>query len=175
MKYFLLPLMLASLVLAGCSSNPNAIEPNDLPDFEASYKVKRLWSEGVGDGVEDSQLSLRPAVTALQVIAGDVFGDVYAVSRDKGKRQWRKKTGDRIAGGFYAGYGMVRYGTREGRAVALDAETGEELWRTQPEGAKGVGALSFIGCGMRSWWLSPSRSISSIGRLTRATPQCSYP
>ena len=44
MKYFLLPLMLASLVLAGCSSNPNAIEPNDLPDFEASYKVKRLWN-----------------------------------------------------------------------------------------------------------------------------------
>lgn len=134
MKYFLLPLMLASLVLVGCSSNPNAIEPNDLPDFEASYKVKRLWSEGVGDGIEDSQLTLRPAVTTQQVIAGDVFGDIYAVSRDKGKRQWRKKTGDRIAGGFYAGYGMVLYGTREGMAVALDAETGDELWRTQLSG-----------------------------------------
>jgi len=134
MKYFLLPVILASLVLAGCSSNPNAIEPNDLPKFEASYKVKRLWKEGVGNGVEDSQLSLRPAVTEQQVFAGDVFGDVYAVSRDKGKRQWRVKTEDRIAGGFYAGYGMVLYGTREGVAVALSMETGDTLWRTTLSG-----------------------------------------
>ncbi len=134
MKYFLLPLVLASMLLAGCSSNPNAIEPNDLPDFDASYKVKRLWKEGVGDGVEDSQLTLRPAVTQQQVFAGDVFGEVYAISRDKGKRQWRVKTEDRIGGGFYAGYGMVLYGTREGMAVALSMESGEELWRTQLSG-----------------------------------------
>ena len=57
MKYFLLPLALTGLLLTGCSSNPNAIEPNDLPDFDASYKVKRLWKEGVGDGVEESQLT----------------------------------------------------------------------------------------------------------------------
>ncbi|WP_300352994.1 PQQ-binding-like beta-propeller repeat protein, partial [uncultured Alcanivorax sp.] len=131
---FLFPIVLAGLVLAGCSSNPNAIEPNDLPDFEATYKVKRLWKEGVGDGVEDSQLSLRPAVTEQQVFAGDVFGNVYAVSRDEGKRQWRVKTEDRIAGGFYAGYGMVLYGTREGMAVALSMETGETLWRTRLSG-----------------------------------------
>lgn len=134
MKNLLLPLLLVSLVLSGCSSNPNAIEPNDLPDFEASYKVKRLWSEGVGDGLQDSQLTLRPAVTSQQVVAGDVEGRVYAINRQTGKRQWKVKTGDRIAGGFYAGYGMVLYGTREGMAVALDAETGESLWRTQLTG-----------------------------------------
>lgn len=134
MKNLLLPLLLAGLVLAGCSSNPNAIEPNDLPDFEASYKVKRLWSEGVGDGLQDSQLTLRPAVTSLQVVAGDVEGRVYAINRETGKRQWRVKTGDRIAGGFYTGYGMVLYGTREGMAVALDAETGDTLWKTQLTG-----------------------------------------
>ncbi|MGB2246283.1 MAG: outer membrane protein assembly factor BamB [Alcanivorax sediminis] len=135
MKNLLLPLLLAGLVLvSGCSSNPNAIEPNDLPKFKASYKVKRLWSEGVGDGLEESQLTLRPAVTAQLVVAGDVNGNVYAIQRDKGKRLWRTKTGDRIAGAFYAGYGMVLYGTREGMAVALDAETGETRWRTQLTG-----------------------------------------
>lgn len=134
MKNLLLPLLLASLALAGCSSNPNAIEPNDLPDFQASYKVKRLWSEGVGDGLEDSQLTLRPAVTSQQVVAGDVNGKLFGILREKGKRQWKVKTGDRVGGGFYAGYGMVLYGTREGMAVALDAETGEERWRTQLTG-----------------------------------------
>lgn len=134
MKNLLLPLLLTSLVLVGCSSNPNAIEPNDLPDFKASYKVKRLWSKGMGDGLEDSQLTLRPAVTSQQVVAGDVNGNVYAVQRETGKRLWRAKTGDRIAGAFYAGYGMVLYGTREGMAVSLDAETGETRWRTQLTG-----------------------------------------
>ncbi|MQX53231.1 outer membrane protein assembly factor BamB [Alcanivorax sediminis] len=135
MKNLLLPLLLAGFVLvSGCSSNPNAIEPNDLPKFKASYKVKRLWSEGVGDGLEESQLTLRPAVTTQLVVAGDVNGNVYAIQRDKGKRLWRVKTGDRIAGAFYAGYGMVLYGTREGMAVALDAETGETRWRTQLTG-----------------------------------------
>ena len=134
MKYLLLPLLLTSLVLAGCSSNPNAIEPNDLPKFKASYKVKKLWSKGVGDGLEDSQLTLRAGVTSQQVVAGDVNGNVYAMQREKGKRQWKVKTGDRIGGGFYAGYGMVLYGTREGMAVSLDAETGETRWRTQLTG-----------------------------------------
>ncbi|EKF75673.1 hypothetical protein A11A3_02352 [Alcanivorax hongdengensis A-11-3] len=134
MKYILLPLMLAGLMLAGCSSNPNAIEPNDLPDIHATYKAKRLWSEGVGDGVEDSQLQLRPAVTEQRIFAADAQGRVYALSRSKGKRQWKVKTGDRIGGGVYAGYGQVLYGTREGVAVALSMETGETLWRTQLSG-----------------------------------------
>ncbi|MDX1804060.1 MAG: outer membrane protein assembly factor BamB [Alcanivorax sp.] len=134
MKYFLLPVMLAGLFLTGCSSNPNAIEPKELPKIHATYKVKRLWSEGVGSGVEDSHISLRPAVTEQAVYAADVDGRVYALSRDKGKRLWRVKTGDRIGGGVYAGYGQVLYGTREGMAVALSMETGKALWRTQLSG-----------------------------------------
>ncbi|MCQ6261275.1 outer membrane protein assembly factor BamB [Alloalcanivorax profundimaris] len=122
--------LLCVMALAGCSSNPNAIEPNPLPDFEKRFDVDRLWRSGAGDGVEESAVTLRPAVTAQRVFAADIHGRVYGFDREKGKRQWRAKTGDRISGGLYAGYGQVLYGTREGEAVALDAETGEELWRT---------------------------------------------
>lgn len=123
--------MLGLLVLAGCSSNPNAIEPNPLPDFDASYKVDRLWRSGAGKGVEETDMTLRPAVTSQQVFAADVRGQVFAFDREKGKRQWRVKTGDRISGALYAGYGEVLYGTREGQTVALSEEDGSELWRTQ--------------------------------------------
>jgi len=123
--------LLCVMALAGCASNPNAIEPNPLPDFDKRFNVDRLWRSGAGDGVDESAMKLRPAVTAQRVFAADVHGRVYAFNRENGKRQWRSKTKDRISGGLYAGYGQVLYGTREGEAVALDAETGDELWRAR--------------------------------------------
>ncbi|MHA7915687.1 outer membrane protein assembly factor BamB [Alloalcanivorax xenomutans] len=127
----LVALVAGALVLTGCSSNPNAIEPNDLPDFDSAYKVKRLWKANAGDGMDETSIKLSPAVTSQQVFAADVHGQVYAFNREDGDRQWRKKTEDRISGGLFAGYGKVYYGTREGEAVALSAEDGSELWRRQ--------------------------------------------
>ncbi len=124
------PFLLGLVALAGCSSNPNAIEPNPLPEFEARYDVDRLWRSGAGDGVDETAMTLSPAVTQQQVFAADVHGRVYAFERENGKRQWRSKTEDRISGGLYAGYGQVLYGTREGEVVALDSDNGEQLWRT---------------------------------------------
>ncbi|MFP1681021.1 outer membrane protein assembly factor BamB [Alloalcanivorax sp. C16-1] len=123
--------LLCVMALAGCASNPNAIEPNPLPDFDKRFDVDRLWRSGAGDGVDETAMKLRPAVTAQRVFAADIHGRVYAFNRENGKRQWRTKTEDRISGGLYAGYGQVLYGTREGEAVALDAESGDELWRSR--------------------------------------------
>ena len=50
LKAFTAPFLLGLVALAGCSSNPNAIEPNPLPEFEARYDVDRLWRSGAGDG-----------------------------------------------------------------------------------------------------------------------------
>ena len=50
LKAITAPFLLGLVALAGCSSNPNAIEPNPLPEFEASYDVDRLWRSGAGDG-----------------------------------------------------------------------------------------------------------------------------
>lgn len=122
---------MASLLLAACSTNPNAIEPNPLPDFDAEYSVKKLWSRSAGKGVKKRFISLRPAVTDEGVYVADLEGKVTAYDPMKGKRQWRKKTGDQITGGLYAGFGVVIYGTRSGYAVALSEEDGSELWRHQ--------------------------------------------
>lgn len=131
LKAITAPFLLGLVALAGCSSNPNAIEPNPLPEFEASYDVDRLWRSGAGDGIDETAMTLAPAVTNQQVFAADIYGRVYAFDRENGKRQWRRKTEDRISGGLYAGYGQVLYGTREGEVVALDSDDGEQLWRSE--------------------------------------------
>jgi len=131
LKGVLIPGLLSLLVLAGCSSNPNAIEPKPVPDVNGIYSVDRLWHSGAGDGVGDSDMTLRPAVTEQRVFAADVDGDVYGFTREDGDRVWHEDTDDHIVGGLYAGYGQVLYSTREGQLVALDASDGHELWRTQ--------------------------------------------
>lgn len=127
----LLLLLMASCFLAACSTNPNAIEPNPLPDYEAEYKVKKVWSRHAGKGIKKRFISLSPAVTREGVYVADLNGKVTAYTSDKGKRLWRNNTQDQITGGLYAGHGVVMYGTREGQAVALAEEDGRELWRHQ--------------------------------------------
>lgn len=124
-------LAVTALLIAGCSSNPHAIEPNPLPDFEAEFKADRLWSRNVGDGIDDAWLRLQPAVTHRGVYAADLNGTVVGLETERGRRLWRVRGDDRISGGLQAGYGMVAYGTREGDVVTLSEENGEELWRTR--------------------------------------------
>lgn len=129
MKHLVVVLTLGLLV-AGCSTNPRAIEPNELERFDAEYSVEREWRSRAGRGVRKENLVLRPAVIQQQVFAGDTDGRIYAFERDSGKRLWRKTTDDRVSAGFYAGFGVVLYGTREGHAVARSIDDGSELWRT---------------------------------------------
>lgn len=119
----------ALLWLAGCSSNPNAIEPNPLPEFSSEYRAKTLWSRQVGDGVKKQALRLTPAETHRGIYAADYQGVIAGFAHERGKRLWRVKTDERISGGLYAGYGLVMYGTREGDAVARSEDDGSEVWR----------------------------------------------
>lgn len=124
--------VLGLLLIAGCAGrNPNEIEPNPLPEIDREYQPKRIWSRNVGRGIGKHFLHLQPAVTAEGVYAADHRGLVRAFSHPRGRSLWRNRTGDRISGGVYAGYGMVLYGTRDGDAVALSADDGSELWRVR--------------------------------------------
>lgn len=127
----LLLFALASLWLAGCASNPNAIEPNSLESFDAEHRVQKVWSKRAGKGVGKRYLTLSPAATSDGVYVADLDGTVSAFATDKGTQLWRQKTRDHITGGVYADNDRVIYGTREGEAVALSASEGEELWRKQ--------------------------------------------
>jgi len=76
------------------------------------------------------RLALRAASDGSTIYAAAHDGRVLAVSADKGKRRWRKKTKLPLSAGPAVGNNVVVLGSSNGDVIALDAANGRELWRT---------------------------------------------
>lgn len=123
-------LLLAPLLLAACSSNPNIVKPNPVPVADNSLKVERIWLRHPGKGVDKrAGYNLRPAVVDGRVFTADVRGRITAASIHKGKKQWSVATGFEISTSLYADDERLLFGTREGQAVAISADDGSLLWQ----------------------------------------------
>lgn len=129
-------LALCAFLFSGCAlfSSDDGTEPMELVEFEPSAEVNILWRTGVGSGRDGGVVKLIPALDDERVYAADAKGLVLAVSRESGKRQWRRKTGDQITGGVSVNAGLLLYGTGNGEVVALSSDSGEERWRTTLSG-----------------------------------------
>jgi len=127
---YLYAVLISALLLQGCNSNPNAIEPSPLPDYDKRFDVDRLWQRDVGVGNKRGTLMLTPVATERWLFTVDANGRLHSFDRNTGKKHWRKELGMR-AGGLAAGYGYLIVGTRDGDALALDLETGEQRWKAR--------------------------------------------
>ncbi|MCC1497298.1 outer membrane protein assembly factor BamB [Alcanivorax sp. 1008] len=128
-------LIVAPLVLLGaCSSKPKEVEPTALTSFEREYRVDREWHRYSGLGSLRKPLRLEPALSEQYLYLGDMSGRVRALQRSSGRTVWLQNTELRISTGVRGGYGRLLLGTRDGEAVALSADDGSELWRTQLSG-----------------------------------------
>jgi len=126
-----LPLLLAGVVLASCSSNDEKdaeMEVAKLVKFESSMKMERLWSSSAGSGKHRKYARFVPAIFGDKIFTADTQGAVFAFELDSGKRTWKVSTDHKISGAVSAGSGLVLFGTLDGQVVALDSSTGEELW-----------------------------------------------
>jgi len=118
-------------VVGACSIFNKDEDPNPpakLERFKASIKVKKVWSDGVGDGVELLRLSLGPASDGSIVVAASHDGRVTAYDAVKGKKRWSQKTGLPLSGGTGVNDNVVAVGTISGELLALSAENGQKLW-----------------------------------------------
>lgn len=141
-------ILLAALVLAGCSSKEKLVLPpvNNIIDPDV------VWEKSVGSGIEHYESSLSPIIVKDTVYAASREGLVAAFDLQSGKRKWqfdlRKPAGSsfwqgisdvwsgdnaRISGGLSFGYDKLYFGTENGDVVALTAE-GELVWRTEVKG-----------------------------------------
>jgi outer membrane protein assembly factor BamB len=136
---YLRTLMLGALLTAGAISTtgcslfgddddePDA--PVELPDFDATLKIKKVWSAGLGDETEFLRLALAPASDGARIFAAANDGRVSAFDAAKGKRIWLSKTELQLSGGPATDGKVVVLGSSNGEVIALGADDGQEIWR----------------------------------------------
>jgi len=136
----------AGLLQAGCSSKD--IDPDTLPaelvKFERAFKIKKVWSAGVGDKTKRLRLALRPATDGTVIYAAAHDGRVIARNAVTGKRVWSVKTRLPLSAGPATDGKTVVAGSSNGEIVALEADTGKQRWRMEVT-SEVLGAPAVVG------------------------------
>jgi outer membrane protein assembly factor BamB len=133
-RRWLIPALAALLLLNGCSwikswgddEDPDA--PAELVDFETTLKVGKVWSTGVGKGLDKAGRQLRPAFDSGTLYAADYKGLLMAINADNGQKIWEIKTELPFTGGPGVSGRLLMMGTQNGEVFAFDSSTGTQLW-----------------------------------------------
>lgn len=114
--------------------------------------ISVAWKRGVGaGGARRERVTAPPIIADGKIFVLDARYNVSALSISDGKSVWKKslqpkKGRDKraVGGGLASGDGRIYVGTGFGFIVALDAASGNEIWRTK-EDAPFSGAPTFSG------------------------------
>jgi outer membrane protein assembly factor BamB len=143
-------ILLALFFLTGCETLNSLMgeeaedfdPPAELTEFEESLKVTELWARNTGKGTDEQYLLLQPVVASDRIFIADTDRKVLALNIENGRTIWSYTL--EMGGGFFSkadkvyitggpGYSgeMVFIGTNNGDVIALDPQTGEELWKSK--------------------------------------------
>jgi len=122
---------------AGCSTisgwfsldNEEVNQPAELQKIQESARLKKLWSESVGNGQGNGLYRLMPVIQGDRIYAASNEGEVVALQLSSGKRVWRQELDQSVSGGVGVSGNTVFLGTSEGQVLALDAGSGAVVWR----------------------------------------------
>ena len=137
--------LVASVLLAGCSSEQDTIVMSPLPEVTSQFTPETVWDKSVGDGVGKYYSHLSPAWEGSSVYAADRNGLVKALDTDSGVEIWSvnlaEKTGflsadipAMLSGGLTVSGEHVYVGTERGTLIALNANDGEIAWTANARG-----------------------------------------
>ncbi|AUR31128.1 outer membrane protein assembly factor BamB [Morganella morganii] len=137
--------LVASVLLAGCSSEQDTIVMSPLPEVTSQFTPETVWDKSVGDGVGKYYSHLSPAWEGSSVYAADRNGLVKALDTDSGVEIWSvnlaEKTGflsadipAMLSGGLTVSGEHVYVGTERGTLIALNANDGEIAWTANAGG-----------------------------------------
>lgn len=125
-----LSLVLATLMVVACASDPTSREPANLTDFDAEKKLKETWSFSLGDGQAEAFHRLTPVIDGEEIFVASSNGKMAALNKSSGKAIWKKSLDLRISGGIGVSGTMLFVGTSDGEVVGLDRLTGGIIWTT---------------------------------------------
>ncbi|MDR2989474.1 MAG: outer membrane protein assembly factor BamB [Providencia alcalifaciens] len=137
--------LVASALLAGCSSETDSIVMAPLPQVENQFTPSIVWDKSVGNGVEQFYSELSPVWDGSAIYAAERKGLVKALELDSGKELWSvdlsKRTGflsanlsALLSGGLTISDDKIFIGTERGTVIALNKENGEVLWDVEVAG-----------------------------------------
>ncbi|KKO47100.1 serine/threonine protein kinase [Arsukibacterium ikkense] len=137
--------VLVAFAVSACSSKEKLV----LPDVQNSISPKKVWQSKVGKGVAHYESGLKPLIQDNKVYAASREGLVVAKNLSNGRTLWRfdlrtegrssllarfSSDSARIAGGISYSNNRLYLGTENGEVFALNAETGQLLWRVPVKG-----------------------------------------
>jgi len=128
-------LLLASMVLFGCTSNkgPDWAEikgeagPAELTEFTEIAKFVVRWKSEVG---KPGLSLLQVALSKDAIYGASANGKLVRLDRNSGKKVWQVITGVTISGGVGWGEGLVVIGSDKGDVQAYD-DSGKLLWKSE--------------------------------------------
>ncbi|MDC9565338.1 MULTISPECIES: outer membrane protein assembly factor BamB [unclassified Pseudoalteromonas] len=139
-------LALCMATLMGCSSSDDEDELV-LPEIVNQFETDVVWQESVGSGVEHYFSRLSPAVYKDTIYVASREGQIEALSLTNGDTLWETDVREdlsfwpwsdngtaKLSGGILQAYGKIYVGSEHGFIIALDRETGEEVWRKNVPG-----------------------------------------
>jgi len=103
--------------------------PAELVKFKSTLRIKKVWSDSVGDGTKALRLALAPASDGSVIYAAAHDGKVTAYEAVKGRKLWRRKTKLPLSAGPGIGESLLVLGSNNGDVVALNREDGTTRWR----------------------------------------------
>jgi outer membrane protein assembly factor BamB len=103
---------------------------------------RRVWSASIGEGSDDQRkLLAQPVIAGGKIFTLDSLGEARAYRASDGHRVWRapllptqESGGGTMGGGVAVDNGRLYVTTGFSDVVALDAETGKEIWRRRVSG-----------------------------------------
>jgi outer membrane protein assembly factor BamB len=122
-------------------SQPGGTADNSPPPSTGSAVLQRAWRANLGQGSNNrSQIAAPPVIAEGSLFFLDADHRVHAISARDGERRWSENlrpndSRDRVArgGGVAVAGGRVFVTTGFGFIAALDANTGEEVWRREAD------------------------------------------
>lgn len=146
MRRVLLAVVVLSLGGCGWFSKDETEPPAVLPNIQAQFSVKTLWSRDTGAGMGRYYLHLRPFLRDGVIYVAGADGRVGAYQTDEGRALWERTIDVPLTGGVGGGDGFVLVGSGDGHVIALRSADGGEAWRRRLSSE--VMALSVIDQGI---------------------------
>jgi outer membrane protein assembly factor BamB len=109
-------------------------QPAPLVNFEATAKIKKMWSQGVGNGQGEGFYRIQPVIEGDVIYVAAADGDIEAFDKMSGKSLWDAELEVPISGGVGVYGDALLLGSSDGHVLKVDRTSGEVLWTSSLSG-----------------------------------------